>query len=195
MHLSFVVPLARYGEHALDQRTVCRFLEGRRIVAMARPISWFFLTCIVPAARSKSPSGGRRRLCPMHAPPRRHPLSRRRVRPVVQDDLSTHSAGALYQAFRPAEARRILQRFKFHYTPKHTGRPNVVEIEIGVLRGQCLDRRIDDPSGCAAKSPPRNGSEMPRAPASNGCSLQGARQSRPSLSRHFPKVIVTAHRY
>jgi hypothetical protein len=64
---------------------------------------------------------------------------------VVQDNLSTHSAGALYQAFTPAEARRILRRLEFHYTPKHASWLNMVEIEIGVLRGQCLDRRIDDP--------------------------------------------------
>jgi DDE superfamily endonuclease/Winged helix-turn helix len=64
---------------------------------------------------------------------------------VVQDNLSTHSAGALYEAFAPAEARRILRRLEFHYTPKHASWLNMVEIEIGVLRGQCLDRRIDDP--------------------------------------------------
>jgi len=64
---------------------------------------------------------------------------------VVQDNLSTHSAGALYQTFPPAEARRILRRIEFHYTPKHASWLNMVEIEIGVLRGQCLARRIDDP--------------------------------------------------
>jgi transposase len=64
---------------------------------------------------------------------------------VVQDNLSTHSAGALYEAFSPAEARRILRRLEFHYTPKHASWLNRVEIEIGVLRSQCLDRRIDDP--------------------------------------------------
>src|SRR5271154_1165818 len=64
---------------------------------------------------------------------------------VVQDNLSTHSVGSLYEAFAPAEARRILRRLEFHYTPKHASWLNMVEIEIGVLRGQCLDRRIDDP--------------------------------------------------
>lgn len=64
---------------------------------------------------------------------------------IVQDNLSTHSAGALYQAFPPAEARRILRRLEFHYTPKHASWLNMVEIEIGVLRRQCLDRRIDEP--------------------------------------------------
>lgn len=64
-----------------------------------------------------------------------------RVR-VVMDNLSTHSAGALYQAFPACEARRVLQRLEFHYLPKHASWLNMVEIEIGVLRGQCLDRRI-----------------------------------------------------
>jgi DDE superfamily endonuclease len=84
-------------------------------------------------------------LCPLHARPRRYPLSRCEIIRLVQDNLSTHSAGALYQAFPPADARRILRRLEFHYTPKHTSWLNMVEIEIGVLPGQCLDRRIDDP--------------------------------------------------
>jgi transposase len=61
---------------------------------------------------------------------------------VVQDNLSTHTAGALYETFPAAEAHRILRRLEFHYTPKHASWLNMVEIEIGVLRGQCLDRRI-----------------------------------------------------
>ena len=63
---------------------------------------------------------------------------------VVMDNLSTHSPSALYQAFPPAEARRVLRRLEFHYTPKHASWLNMVEIEIGVLRTQCLDRRIDN---------------------------------------------------
>lgn len=63
---------------------------------------------------------------------------------VVLDNLSTHSAAALHAAFPPAEARRILRRLEFHRTPKHAGWLNMVEIEIGVLKGQCLDRRIDN---------------------------------------------------
>src|ERR1700674_3344758 len=65
--------------------------------------------------------------------------------PGQQDNLSPPSARALYQMFPPAEARRILRRLEFHHTPKHASWLNMVEIEIGVLRGQCLDRRIDDP--------------------------------------------------
>ena len=63
---------------------------------------------------------------------------------VVLDNLSTHSPSALYQTFPAAEARRILRRLEFHYTPKHASWLNMVEIEIGVLRSQCLDRRIDN---------------------------------------------------
>jgi transposase len=63
---------------------------------------------------------------------------------VVLDNLSAHSAGALYQAFAPEEARRILSRLEFHFTPKHASWLNMVEIEIGVMVQQCLDRRIPD---------------------------------------------------
>src|SRR6516162_11384226 len=61
---------------------------------------------------------------------------------VVLDNLSTHSAGALYEAFPAPEAHRVLSRIEFHFTPKHASWLNMVEIEIGVLRSQCLDRRI-----------------------------------------------------
>jgi transposase len=63
---------------------------------------------------------------------------------VVQDNLSTHMPGSLYEAFPAPEAHRILARLEFHYTPKHASWLNMVEIEIGVLKGQCLDRRIDN---------------------------------------------------
>jgi len=63
---------------------------------------------------------------------------------VVMDNLSTHTAGALYEAFPAPEAHRVLSRLEFHYTPKHASWLNMVEIEIGVLRGQCLSRRIGE---------------------------------------------------
>jgi len=63
---------------------------------------------------------------------------------VVLDNLSAHTPSALYQRFAPAEARRILERLEFHYTPKHASWLNMVEIEIGVMVAQCLDRRIPD---------------------------------------------------
>src|SRR5277367_3661901 len=70
---------------------------------------------------------------------------------VVMDNLSTHTAGALYEAFPAPEAHRVLQRLEFHYTPKHASWLNMVEIEIGVLRGQCLDRRIADREALSAE--------------------------------------------
>jgi DDE superfamily endonuclease len=63
---------------------------------------------------------------------------------VVLDNLSTHSPGALYEAFPAPEADRILRRLEFQFTPKHASWLSMVEIEIYVLRGQCLDRRIDE---------------------------------------------------
>ncbi|MCA9759778.1 MAG: IS630 family transposase [Candidatus Eisenbacteria bacterium] len=63
---------------------------------------------------------------------------------VVLDNLSTHSAAALYRTFPAPEARRILRKLHFHFVPKHASWLNMVEIEIGVLKGQCLSRRIAD---------------------------------------------------
>ena len=63
---------------------------------------------------------------------------------VVMDNLSTHTPGSLYEAFPASEAHRILHRLEFHFTPKHASWLNMAEIEIGVLKGQCLDRRIDN---------------------------------------------------
>jgi DDE superfamily endonuclease len=63
---------------------------------------------------------------------------------VVMDNLSTHNPGALYETFSAPEAHRILRRLEFHHTTKHASWLNLVEIEIGVLRGQCLDRRIGE---------------------------------------------------
>ena len=63
---------------------------------------------------------------------------------LVQDNLNTHTPASLYEAFEPAEARRILNRLEFHYTPKHGSWLNMVEIEIGILSEQCLDDRIPD---------------------------------------------------
>lgn len=61
---------------------------------------------------------------------------------LVMDNLNTHSAGALYQTFPPDQAKALWDRFEFVYTPKHGSWLNVAEIELNVLIGQCLDRRI-----------------------------------------------------
>lgn len=62
---------------------------------------------------------------------------------LIQDNLNTHKPASLYEAFEPAEARRILERFEFHFTPKHGSWLNMAEIELNVLTSQCLDRRIE----------------------------------------------------
>ena len=62
---------------------------------------------------------------------------------VVLDNLSTHSGAALYETFAPEEARRILRKLEFHYTPKHGSWLNMAKIEISVMGRQCLNRRID----------------------------------------------------
>lgn len=63
---------------------------------------------------------------------------------VVLDNLNTHRPAALYEAFAPEEARRILRRLEFHYTPKHGSWLNMAELEISVFERQCWDRRIGD---------------------------------------------------
>jgi transposase len=63
---------------------------------------------------------------------------------VVLDNLNTHNPAALYEIFEPAEAKRILDKLEFHYTPKHSSGLNMAEIEFSVLTRQCLDRRIPD---------------------------------------------------
>ena len=63
---------------------------------------------------------------------------------LVQDNLNTHVPWALYETFPPPEARRILGRLAFHYTPKHGSWLNMAEIEFSVLARQCLDRRMGD---------------------------------------------------
>jgi len=63
---------------------------------------------------------------------------------LVMDNLNTHEPGALYEAFPPDKAKALWDRFEFVYTPKHGSWLNMAEIELNVLTGQCLNRRIDD---------------------------------------------------
>lgn len=63
---------------------------------------------------------------------------------LVVDNLNIHAPAAFYQVFAPAEARRLVCRIEFHYTPKHGSWLNMVEAEIAVLSSQCLERRISD---------------------------------------------------
>jgi hypothetical protein len=63
---------------------------------------------------------------------------------LVQDNLNTHTPASLYEAFEPAEAKRLADRLELHHTPKHGSWLNMAEIELAVLAEQCLDRRLAD---------------------------------------------------
>jgi DDE superfamily endonuclease len=70
---------------------------------------------------------------------------------LVQDNLNTHAPASLYEAFEPVEARRIIERFEWHYTPKHGSWLNLAESELAVLSRQCLARRIPDAATLASE--------------------------------------------
>ena len=73
---------------------------------------------------------------------------------LVLDNLNTHKLASLYEAFPPEQARRIAERLEVHYTPKHGSWLNMAEIELAVLAGQCLDRRIASESELRAEVEP-----------------------------------------
>jgi hypothetical protein len=72
----------------------------------------------------------------------RYPDAERIV--LVEDNLNTHTPASLYEAFAPAEAKRLADRFEFHYTPKHGSWLDMAEIELSILGRQCLSRRIEN---------------------------------------------------
>ena len=108
---------------------------------------------------------------------------------VVLDNLSTHSPGALYQAFPAEEARRVLRRLEFHYVPKHASWLNMVEIEIGVLAGQCLDRRIDSIEQLIAETTAWEQQRNAAGLALNGCSQP--KRPAPKWAKPIPKLGPT----
>ena len=110
---------------------------------------------------------------------------------VVLDNLSTHTAAALYAGFPPAEARRVLRRLEFHYTPKHASWLNMVKIEIGVLKGQCLDRRIESCDQLVAEIL-GSLSETKAAPSNKLDVLhrQGQNQNGARLSRSLAQRVI-----
>jgi len=71
---------------------------------------------------------------------------------LVQDNLNTHTHAALYEAFPPDEARRLVERFEWHYTPKHGSWLNMAESELSIITRQCLNRRIDDKTTLASET-------------------------------------------
>jgi hypothetical protein len=70
---------------------------------------------------------------------------------LVQDNLNTHDGASLYEAFPPEQARRLLDKIEFHYTPKHGSWLNMAETEIRIMNGQCLNRRLDSQTKLAAE--------------------------------------------
>ena len=73
---------------------------------------------------------------------------------LIQDNLNTHDGASLYEAFPPEEARRILDKLEFHYTPKHGSWLNLAESEISIMNKQCLDRRLDSVAAIAQQVAP-----------------------------------------
>lgn len=110
---------------------------------------------------------------------------------LVLDNLSTHRLGALYQAFSPSEARRIARRLELHYTPKHASWLHMVEIEIGVLKEQCLARRIDDRATLA-----REIAAWQAARNASGAKIQwlfDVARAREKMGRAYPKPALAEH--
>ena len=111
---------------------------------------------------------------------------------VVLDNLSTHKAAALYETFEPKLARAVLERLEFQYVPKHASWLNMVEIEIGVLVRQCLDRRIPDRDPLA-----REIAAWQHRRNTAGAQVQwmfGIEQARAKLGKVYPKHSqATAH--
>jgi len=73
---------------------------------------------------------------------------------LVQDNLNTHDGASLYEAFPPEEARRILDKIDFHYTPKHGSWLNLAESEISIMNSQCLDCRLESAAAVVEKVAP-----------------------------------------
>ena len=115
---------------------------------------------------------------------------------LVQDNLNTHKPASLYEAFPAAEARRLVERFEWHYTPKHGSWLDMAESELGVLTSQCLDRRIADqktpsrPSRCMAGSPQQAPRQSKLAIHNRRCARE-AEKAVPSIRITRATSIVT----
>lgn len=109
---------------------------------------------------------------------------------LVLDNLNTHTAGSLYEAFEPQEARRLLNKLEIHFTPKHGSWLNVAEIELSALSRQCLNRRIPDKETyekeIEAWSKSRNSQQM-------GVDWHfTTKDARAKLKRLYPKPVYKA---
>ena len=105
---------------------------------------------------------------------------------VVRDHLNPHKPASLYETFEPAEARRLLKRLEFHYTPKHGSWRNVAELELSVLSRPCLDRRIPDEETLKREL---NADEVKRHAAKAPIDWRfTARDARVKLPRLYPSI-------
>jgi len=107
---------------------------------------------------------------------------------LVQDNLNTHSAASLYEAFPAAEALRLKERIEWHYTPKHGSWLNMAEIEIGVAQRQCLNRRIPD-QGTVENELCRWAQQRNNANASTDWQFTTA-EARTKLKRLYPSTLM-----
>lgn len=105
---------------------------------------------------------------------------------LVMDNLSTHSRGALYERFEAEEARRILRKLEFHFTPKHASWLNMAEIELSVLARQCLSRRIGDKE--KLKGDVKAFEEKRNAAKAKIEWKMTTFDAREKLSRHYPSI-------
>lgn len=104
---------------------------------------------------------------------------------LVMDNLNTHSIASLYQAFDPETARSLTKRLEIHYTPKHGSWLNIAEIELSVLSGQCLGRRIP---GIAQLSEELSAWEQGRNQCQKGVDWQfTTKDARVKLKRLYPQ--------
>ena len=108
---------------------------------------------------------------------------------LVMDNLNVHSPASLYQAFPPAEAKRIADRLEIHYTPKHGSWLNIAEIELSALSRECLDRRIPDAGLLTSEVAAW---ELRRTEAQRGIDWQfTADDARVKLKRLYPTILVS----
>jgi DDE superfamily endonuclease len=133
----------RYGhpgrvDYEYERKGVCHQLM------MCEPLRGWRHVKVSPRRTRRDYAGCIRDLVDVHYP------QAAKIR-LVQDNLNTHDGASLYEAFPPAEARRILDRIEFHYTPKHGSWLNMAETEISIMNRQCLDRRLDGQERLAAE--------------------------------------------
>ena len=110
---------------------------------------------------------------------------------LMQDNLSTHTAASLYAAFPAAEARRLVKRFAWHYTPKHGSWLDMAESELAVLTNRCLSRRIPNRRILERKSPPGSDIEtsiMPRPIDNSQSTMPASRQWPPQPHKALPPI-------